>query len=52
MFRNVCVSLAQRMYRGEIQLRTRLLGEPAKHVRPLSETKCVLAFVGSRSLCL
>ncbi|KAJ3476498.1 hypothetical protein NLI96_g11116 [Meripilus lineatus] len=40
-FRNLCVSLAQRMYKTEIGLRTNLLGEPAKHVRPLSETKAI-----------
>ncbi|EMD34279.1 hypothetical protein CERSUDRAFT_117160 [Gelatoporia subvermispora B] len=40
-FRTFCVSLAQRMYRTEIRLRTNLLGEPAKHVRPLSETKAI-----------
>lgn len=38
-FRTFCVDLAQRMYRTEVRLRTNLLGEPAKHVRPLSETK-------------
>lgn len=40
-FRNVCVSLAQMMYRYEIKLRTNLLGEPAKHVRPLSEARAI-----------
>ncbi|EIM82339.1 OPA3-domain-containing protein [Stereum hirsutum FP-91666 SS1] len=40
-FRNMCVGLAQRMYRYEIKLRTSLLGEPAKHVRPLSETRAI-----------
>ncbi|KAI0728852.1 OPA3-domain-containing protein, partial [Fomitopsis betulina] len=40
-FRTFCVDLAQRMYRTEIRLRTNLLGEPAKHVRPLSETKAI-----------
>ena len=38
------MDLAQRMYRTEVRLRTNLLGEPAKHVRPLSETKYVLSF--------
>jgi hypothetical protein len=33
------------MYRYEARLRTGLLGEPAKHIRPLSETRYV-------SLCL
>jgi len=32
------------MYRGEVKLRTNLLGEPAKHIRPLSETRCVHPF--------
>ncbi|KAI0062109.1 OPA3-domain-containing protein [Artomyces pyxidatus] len=40
-FRNVCVTLAQTMYRYEIKLRTNLLGEPAKHVRPLSEIRAI-----------
>ncbi|KIK69768.1 hypothetical protein GYMLUDRAFT_212602 [Collybiopsis luxurians FD-317 M1] len=40
-FRNVCISLAQMMYRTEVRLRTGILGEPAKHIRPLSETKAI-----------
>ncbi|KAH8824450.1 optic atrophy 3 protein-domain-containing protein [Flagelloscypha sp. PMI_526] len=40
-FRKLCVGLAQRMHRSEIQLRTRLLGEPAKTIRPLSETRAI-----------
>ncbi|PCH38528.1 OPA3-domain-containing protein [Wolfiporia cocos MD-104 SS10] len=40
-FRTFCVNLAQRMYRTEAKLRTNLLGEPAKHIRPLSETKAI-----------
>jgi hypothetical protein len=40
-FRKVCISLAQTTYRYEVRLRTGLLGEPAKHIRPLSETRCV-----------
>ncbi|KAI0657166.1 OPA3-domain-containing protein [Cubamyces menziesii] len=40
-FRSFCVGLAQRMYQTEVRLRTNLLGEPAKHVRPLSETKAI-----------
>ncbi|OJT02012.1 OPA3-like protein [Trametes pubescens] len=40
-FRTFCVALAQRMYQTEVRLRTNLLGEPAKHVRPLSETKAI-----------
>ncbi|KAH8100311.1 OPA3-domain-containing protein [Cristinia sonorae] len=40
-FRTFCVNLAQGMYRAEVKLRTNLLGEPAKHVRPLSETRAI-----------
>ncbi|KAI0648474.1 OPA3-domain-containing protein [Trametes meyenii] len=40
-FRSLCVGLAQRMYQTEVRLRTNLLGEPAKHVRPLSETRAI-----------
>ncbi|KAI0317383.1 optic atrophy 3 protein-domain-containing protein [Amylostereum chailletii] len=40
-FRKVCVSLAQTMYRTEANLRTNLLGEPAKHLRPLSEARAI-----------
>ncbi|KAI0373135.1 OPA3-domain-containing protein [Pilatotrama ljubarskyi] len=40
-FRSFCVGLAQRMYQTEVRLRTNLLGEPAKHVRPLSETRAI-----------
>jgi len=40
-FRKVCVALAQTMYRYEVRLRTGLLSEPAKHVRPLSETRAI-----------
>ncbi|KAH9969236.1 OPA3-domain-containing protein [Russula compacta] len=40
-FRKVCVSLAQTMYRYEVRLRSGLLGEPAKHIRPLSETRAI-----------
>ncbi|PSR70886.1 hypothetical protein PHLCEN_2v13248 [Hermanssonia centrifuga] len=29
------------MHRAEAELRTRLLGEPAKHIRPLSETRAI-----------
>ncbi|OBZ75957.1 OPA3-like protein, partial [Grifola frondosa] len=34
-------SASSRMYKTEVNLRTNLLGEPAKHVRPLSETKAI-----------
>jgi len=37
----VCISLAQTTYRYEVRLRTGLLGEPAKHIRPLSETRAI-----------
>jgi len=40
-FRKVCVSLAQTMYRYEVRLRTGLLSEPAKHIRPLSEARAI-----------
>ncbi|KAJ7188917.1 OPA3-domain-containing protein [Mycena filopes] len=40
-FRTFCVSLAQMLYRSEVKLRTNILGEPAKHIRPLSETRAV-----------
>ncbi|KAI6110854.1 OPA3-domain-containing protein, partial [Pisolithus croceorrhizus] len=41
-FRNLCVSLAQRMRTAEVSLRTNILGEPARaHVRPLSETRAI-----------
>ncbi|KAI0081473.1 OPA3-domain-containing protein [Panus rudis PR-1116 ss-1] len=40
-FRTFCVNLAQRMHRAEVNLRTNLLGEPAKHIRPLSETRAI-----------
>ncbi|KAF8888265.1 optic atrophy 3 protein-domain-containing protein [Infundibulicybe gibba] len=40
-FRTFCVDLAQMMYRSEVKLRTNILGEPAKHIRPLSETRAI-----------
>ncbi|TFY53015.1 hypothetical protein EVG20_g10302 [Dentipellis fragilis] len=40
-FRNVCVTLAQTVYRYEFRMRTNLLGEPAKHIRPLSEARAI-----------
>jgi len=40
-FRTICVGLAQNMYKAEVKLRTNLLGETAKHVRPLSEAKAI-----------
>lgn len=38
-FRTVCIDLAQFLHRTEIRLRTNILGEPARHVRPLSEAR-------------
>jgi hypothetical protein len=43
-FRHGCVRLAQALYRFEVRMRTGLLGEPAKQVRPLSEAKYVTIF--------
>ncbi|KZT11164.1 OPA3-domain-containing protein [Laetiporus sulphureus 93-53] len=40
-FREFCVNLAQGMYRTELNMRTNLLGEPTKHIRPLSETRAI-----------
>jgi Optic atrophy 3 protein (OPA3) len=51
-FREFCVSLAQRIYRTEVKLRTNILGEPAKHVRPLSETKYDSSAACGRTLLL
>ena len=33
------------MYRSEVKLRTNILGEPHRHIRPLSEAKCVVLFL-------
>jgi optic atrophy 3 protein len=44
-FRGLCVDLAQFMYRSEVKLRTNILGEPPRHIRPLSEAKCVVLFL-------
>lgn len=33
------MDLAQALYRSEVKLRTNIMGEPAKHIRPLSETR-------------
>ncbi|KAF8734302.1 hypothetical protein AX14_003466 [Amanita brunnescens Koide BX004] len=40
-FRSLCMDFAQTMHRSEVKLRTYILGEPAKHIRPLSETRAV-----------
>ncbi|PPR06225.1 hypothetical protein CVT24_000616 [Panaeolus cyanescens] len=40
-FRTWCVDLAQFMYRSEVKLRHNILGEQAKLIRPLSETKAI-----------
>lgn len=40
-FRQFCVNLAQGLYRSEVKLRTHVMGEPARHIRPLSETRAI-----------
>ncbi|KAF8177592.1 optic atrophy 3 protein-domain-containing protein, partial [Pholiota molesta] len=40
-FRGMCIGLAQFMYRYEVRMRTSLLGEAPKHIRPLSEVKAI-----------
>ncbi|KAF8635643.1 hypothetical protein AX15_000278 [Amanita polypyramis BW_CC] len=40
-FRTLCVDFAQVVHRSEVKLRTYILGEPAKHIRPLSEVRAV-----------
>ncbi|KXN91928.1 OPA3-like protein, partial [Leucoagaricus sp. SymC.cos] len=40
-FRGMCIDLAQFLHRSEVKLRTNILGEPARHIRPLSETRAV-----------
>ncbi|QRV79155.1 OPA3-like protein [Ceratobasidium sp. AG-Ba] len=40
-FRNICISWAQWAHRTEVSLRTNIMGEPAKHVKPLSETRAI-----------
>jgi len=35
------VELAQFMHRSELKLRTNIVGEPARHIRPLSKAKYV-----------
>ncbi|KAJ7198550.1 OPA3-domain-containing protein [Mycena pura] len=40
-FRGLCVDLAQFMHRTEVKLRTNILGEQPKHIRPLSETRAI-----------
>lgn len=39
------MDLAQFMYRSEVKLRTNILGEPYRHIRPLSEAKSVFLFL-------
>ena len=39
------MDLAQFMYRSEVRLRTNILGEPPRHIRPLSESKCVVVLL-------
>ena len=45
------MSLAQTMYRYEMRLRTGFLGEPAKHIRPLSEAKCTYGALTGLAPC-
>ncbi|PAV23386.1 OPA3-domain-containing [Pyrrhoderma noxium] len=40
-FRRLCVQIAQSKHRTEVNLRTNLLGEPAKNIRPLSEARAI-----------
>jgi len=40
-FRELCMGLAQWSHRSEVRLRTSLLGEELKHIKPLSEAKAV-----------
>ncbi|EJD06200.1 OPA3-domain-containing protein [Fomitiporia mediterranea MF3/22] len=40
-FRRWCMNLAQAKHRAEVNLRTNLLGEPAKNIRPLSEARAI-----------
>ncbi|KAF8305563.1 OPA3-domain-containing protein [Clavulina sp. PMI_390] len=40
-FKQICISLAQWSHRSEVRLRTGLLGENPKNIRPLSEARCV-----------
>ncbi|KAF8608646.1 OPA3-domain-containing protein [Ceratobasidium sp. AG-I] len=40
-FRNICVSWAQWAHRSEVQLRTNIMGETAKSIKPLSETRAI-----------
>lgn len=41
-FKNFCISLAQWSHRTEVRLRTGLLGENPKNIRPLSEARQVI----------
>jgi len=41
LFRGLSVELAQFMYRLEVKPRTNILGESARHIRPLSKAKYV-----------
>ncbi|KAJ9109225.1 hypothetical protein QFC21_000554 [Naganishia friedmannii] len=40
-FRDICISLAQRMHRTETRMRQGLLNVPSKDIRPLNDTKAV-----------
>ncbi|KAG8745215.1 hypothetical protein FRC10_008527 [Ceratobasidium sp. 414] len=38
-FRKICISWAQWAHRAEVRLRTNIMGETAKNIKPLSETR-------------
>jgi len=51
-FRGLCVSLAQRMHRGEILLRTNILGEPARHNYGLCQKPGAQSFIRTSQVYL
>ncbi|KAG8718941.1 hypothetical protein FRC08_004013 [Ceratobasidium sp. 394] len=40
-FRKICISWAQWAHRTEVQLRTNIMGETAKNIKPLSESRAI-----------
>jgi optic atrophy 3 protein len=46
------MDFAQTMHRSEVKLRTYILGEPAKHIRPLSETRYVFLNMARLTLAM
>ncbi|KAF8331931.1 optic atrophy 3 protein-domain-containing protein [Cantharellus anzutake] len=40
-FRRLCIGLAQWSHRSEVRLRTGLLGESAKNIRPLNDVRAI-----------